>query len=486
MLFDRIVLRNPKMAEEFLNMHLDSVVNNSDSETVLPNSEPAWKIDMTPFNKFSNIYSCHESFSTYKMLEAGNRDLIKHPVTETFIRLKWQKINSLFYLSLFLRISFAIIATVTTQMSFKKTSSNTKHLNEVQNAHIIWAVVALYIPLFVMLSLEICRKRISYFISSWIPFLFKGLLKTTKTIHVPLPRFRAILQLAILSLFIAFIVTKFIEPQSNYDSYPHISVWLIFLSWVEVVSQLGESPYFVTHIHILVHVMKEVLTFLLSIIFIVVGFGSASLILFPSVQNFSQAMYSTLTMIMGNFQLSQTEEFIPFKDNTTILPGTTELMFLLAFLILALCTFIILVGLAIGTVREILLQKDDLEISQMIINNFEIEDIFHFLSTLCSKFRCGRHCITKPIQLLKDDKNCVFYVSSMSSTNFNYKRHWINPSIGEKRSSNLLIYKNEDSPNCISSYCLTDYTIPSQVLENARPILGMIQKYNHYLYFIFI
>jgi len=40
-----------------------------------------------------------ESFAISQMMQQGQRDLLKHPLTEAFVYLKWGRLNWAFYLS---------------------------------------------------------------------------------------------------------------------------------------------------------------------------------------------------------------------------------------------------------------------------------------------------------------------------------------------------------------------------------------------------
>ena len=176
LVFDKVVVKNPKVAEELLNLHLDISHDNLSTEhseqSISSTNEAMLTIDMSPFRKSQNSQSCHESASTHKMLEEGYRDLIKHPVTESFVHAKWQKLNWLFYLNLLIRVLFALATTVSVALSFDKTLSATNHLPQTRRQSIIlWVMFSLYLPMFFMMIFNVFRKRSSYLVSSWISCL---------------------------------------------------------------------------------------------------------------------------------------------------------------------------------------------------------------------------------------------------------------------------------------------------------------------------
>ena len=479
-LFEKLVMKNPKVAEEYLNLHIDSV-NTSDCDTSLTNFNSAIKIDFTPFNKLENVNSSQESLSTYKMLEERNVDLIKHPVTETFIHLKWQKLNWLFYLSILLRLLFATLTTISVLMSFQQKSSNAKYSKNVHKVKIIWAMVASYIPLFIIFALNIFRNYTLYIIPCRIPFLCnKRFTKLSKEIIIPIPNFRFILQISILSLLIALVATIEIDLEKYQASISHVAVWLLSFSWIEVVFKLGEHPCLGIYIYLLTRVAKDVLMFLFSIICLLIAYGSVSLLLYQPVNNFGHALYSSLNMIVGRFDLVQQNSLNGNQENIDLarFPGTTEAIFLFSFLVITICTFNILVGLAMINVKEILIQKEDFKIAQMITNSYEIEDTFEFISKVFSKFGCGKYFITKPFQLLKNEDSSVVYVSTDLTSRIRNPRHsLLNSTFGGKQVQKVSIYRQCVTSSSMLAYSITPYTIPGHVVDNARPILGLIQKY---------
>jgi hypothetical protein len=133
----------------------------------------------------------HESLSTFTMLKERNEDLIKHPVTETFIHLKWQQIRWLFYLSLFLHILSATITTITILKSFTVAPDNVKNSHQNTIVYLLWAMAAAHVPVFVMLILEIFQKRSSFFTSFWWSFQTQLFRKNRKIICFPLPSLKA-------------------------------------------------------------------------------------------------------------------------------------------------------------------------------------------------------------------------------------------------------------------------------------------------------
>ena len=488
-IFDKLVVKNPKVAEEYLNLHLDSV-NTSEAEIALFKFHSAVKIDFTPFNKINSVSDSQESLSIYKMLQERNIELIKHPVTEAFIRLKWQKLNWLFYLSLFVRILFASLTTTSILLSFEENSSNAKRYKVIQKVNIVWAMLASYIPLFVMFALNIIRNWKLYFIRYKIPFPINfGSNSIRKAISIPIPNCRFIIQITTLFLLITFITTIELFPKQHQTSISHLAVWLLFFAWMEVISKLGESPCVGIYIYLLTRAAQEVTLFLSSLVFLLTAFGSVSFLLFESVYGFRQVLYSTFNMITGSFDFIQ---FNTFKEDVetqdyTILPGTTEVIFLLAFIVLTICTFNILVGLTILTVKDIFQSKENFELGQMITNTFEIEDTIDYISNIFSKFGCSRHCITKPLQILKNDDNMLIYVPMDYKTKLgNPRNNLLCSNFREIQAQKLTVYIQNATSSSLVSYSVSTYHVPIHIVANARPLIGKVLRFEYICKYIHI
>ena len=61
----------------------------------------------------SAIIEEEECFAISQMMQHGQRDLLKHPLTEAFVYLKWEKLNCAFYLSSVYQVFLALLVTLT-------------------------------------------------------------------------------------------------------------------------------------------------------------------------------------------------------------------------------------------------------------------------------------------------------------------------------------------------------------------------------------
>ena len=81
-IFDRLIVKSPKVAEELLNNR----VNAESSST----KKLAFTMDASIFRQNESSF-LPESLPMVRMLDEGQRELIKQPLTEAFIHLKVNK-----------------------------------------------------------------------------------------------------------------------------------------------------------------------------------------------------------------------------------------------------------------------------------------------------------------------------------------------------------------------------------------------------------
>ena len=182
-------------------------------------------------------------------------------------------------------------------------------------------------------------------------------------------------------------------------------------------------------------------------------------------------------MIAGSYEFLKSNAFNNVQEvqESNLFPGTTEIIFLLFFLILTICVFNILVGFTVINVKKTLNMKENFKIAQMITNSYEIEDTLDFISNIFSKFGCNKNCITTPLQLLKNEDNIEVYMTSNNKTKLgNPRKNLLNLNSSGKQAQNLPVFQQDITSSSLNSYSITSYYVPNHIMDHARPILGKI------------
>ena len=147
-MFDLVVEKSPQLGEELLNLRLESnhdedypAAKERDKDqnielkidlslfrkpgTPLLASSPLKSVEEPQGSKCKKLSREPEMVSLMHMLTEDHRELIRHPVSETFLHLKWQRLRCFFYLGLAYQFLFSMVVTVLSVVSVKEA----KHWN---------------------------------------------------------------------------------------------------------------------------------------------------------------------------------------------------------------------------------------------------------------------------------------------------------------------------------------------------------------------
>lgn len=333
-ILDKLVVKSPKLAEELLNQKVTTSQQYSDE----PTANDTLVFDFGLFRVRDN--NIGESAPIQRMLDEGHRDLVKQPVSEAFVHFKWKKLCWPFYSAFVYRLSLALILTLSTLFEVSRHPLFVKWA-PVTRPGLTWILIAALIPT----ALHVVFKVVGVFAS-------KRLMRPTLSSFVQCGL------LVSVSAFVALILT-----QSHYvEALHHCATWAVFLSWTFVLFKVCECPRFGIYVHILRVVLQDVLAFLVSILALILGFAFAFHLLDKESSSPMAAFLSVLTMIVGHY----------YKDYGT-LPGTAEIIFVLFFILLGIASFNILIGICVADVKDLLAQKEDFRLGQMVLNNIRTE-----------------------------------------------------------------------------------------------------------------
>ena len=82
---------------------------------------------------------------------------------------------------------------------------------------------------------------------------------------------------------------------------------------------------------------------------------------------------SILAIIVGDFQSQSNFTTFDHGEEKKHLPGTSEIIFVLLYITLSIGVMNILIGLCVANIKDIMMQKEDFKLGQMIINNYNTE-----------------------------------------------------------------------------------------------------------------
>lgn len=291
--------------------------------------------------------------------------LLKHPLIESFLYRKWNKIRWFFYIYVFLFFIFLIVHTYYVVMTFGM-KSTWEDKNALMVVHILHVVLLLL--LLIPGAITIFANVKKYF-QQWETY-FKVIALTT-------------------AAFVVFSTdtqnrTTGIQSESYNRSREigtNVASVSIFFTWVEFMMLLGRFPALGIYILMFTRVAKSIIMFLLAFSSILIAFTLSFGILLVNIEvfnTFPTAFVKTLMMMIGEIDYS--DIFEGTKNNSTANIVISHI-FLVAFLFLIpILMANLLIGLAVndlpdlqyhGKIRRLLKEASYLEAYERLLFVFK-------------------------------------------------------------------------------------------------------------------
>ena len=236
LIFQRLLIISPKTAEELLNQKVTSNHYASD-EGQKTSEETHLAFDFSLF-RTRNLYQA-ESLPVELMLKEGHRDLIKQPLTEAFVYLKWEKLSWAFYVAFVYRVLLALLVTFTAfaEVSPHPFFSALSFLTRSSTYVLVYAMLAFYLPALLQLLFEGLQRRPSsdFIFSTWVQLLPKP------CPPLPLPSVSFSVQLGLLSSLSVFVALILTQNENHTAALTHSAAWTVLLVWVFVFLKVKEG-----------------------------------------------------------------------------------------------------------------------------------------------------------------------------------------------------------------------------------------------------
>ncbi|CAL4060170.1 unnamed protein product [Meganyctiphanes norvegica] len=272
----------------------------------------------------------------------GHCHLLCHPVINTFLSLKWQRIQKYYVFNFFLYLLYLVLLTVyiliyhnktdtLKEQQLNKTIDGNDKPDQIASEPIYLETNATQMVLQItitFITLCIAVKESAQLILSWHSYItsFKNLLEVT---------------IIVMALSLLFVPCEAIEKQ-------HLSAWLILFLWINFILILGCHPKLAIYITMFKRVSRNFIKFIILFSCMILAFSFSFYLVFQFDENFTtipQTIMRTIVMTTGELEFTA----LPF----TTFPNASQIMFLLfvLFIILVLMNFI--TGLAVSDITII-------------------------------------------------------------------------------------------------------------------------------------
>ncbi|KAJ2953216.1 hypothetical protein O0L34_g793 [Tuta absoluta] len=321
-----IVRRVPDVVPRYL-AKFDDAIHVSEHE--LGDVDCEITIDFRPL--VPNL-SRGESELLLAFIEVGHKDILKHPLAETFLFLKWRRIRKFFVLSFIYHALFITLYSLYILQIFlceDITCEVPAYLNPVQ------AVIVI---------LNIC-------------FLIKEIFQACLNWSAYIRQWENWLQIMIIAgVFLCAVPYREISDglHGRTSGWQHdIAAITIFFCWLELMMIIGRFPTFGLYVQMFTTVTVNFATFLLAYSCLLVAFGLAFSVLFSNYGAFHLPAGLVKTVVMMSGELEYEDIF--YNNNSTSIqyPLTAHGMFLIFTLLVTVILTNLLVGLAVSDIQAL-------------------------------------------------------------------------------------------------------------------------------------
>ncbi|XP_052899834.1 transient receptor potential channel pyrexia [Anopheles moucheti] len=261
-------------------------------------------------------------------IEVGQKRILKHPLCETFLLLKWRRIRKFFIFSLFYHGLFVLLFTAYVLGVY------------VQDCRADHCTAPPYIPaigyIIILFNLVLLTKEIFQMMHGFVSYVryWENWLQWSIVIGI-------------------FLCTHNTLSESNaiMNWQHHVAAVVIFLAWLELMMLVGRFPIFGLYVQMFTTVAVNFSKFLMAYCCLLVAFGLSFCVLFPNYIAFKEiprSLLKTIVMMAGELEF----EDIFYGENLKIeYPATAHGMFLAFVLLVTVILTNLLVGLAVSDIQ---------------------------------------------------------------------------------------------------------------------------------------
>ena len=212
------------------------------------------------------------------------------------------------------------------------------------------------------------------------------------------------LEIIMLALTWGYLVTLLSNPNLS----PHLGAPSLIIAWSDFALLIGTFPNLGIYIYMSIHIMKKIVTILLSFIPVLFGFALAFHILMPNSGSFDNmfiAALKVLVMMSGEFDFEDN-----FRSEKVREVGgsdvTTQVVFVLFLFVVSIVISNLLIGLTVNETEIVFKSALAMRLERTFSQIAAVED--HLATSLSKRlykaFKIKRHTVLKDyLESLKED-----------------------------------------------------------------------------------
>ncbi|GAB1869847.1 Transient receptor potential channel pyrexia [Camponotus japonicus] len=306
-----IIRRTPEVLSQLVT-RLDQAVSLHDHE--LGDVDCDLRVDFQPLVP---LCGRNETDLMLCLMEVGQGHMLKHPLCESFLHLKWKRIRKFFLLSLLFHLIFVVFFT-----SF--ICATYLWHNEQLSSVLFWPVLGFTC---ILASKELFQITygICYYTKRWENWLQWSVIVASSIILIPPAR------------------------QWQY----HVAAVGILLAWIELMMVIGRFPIFGIYVQMFTRVSINFFKFLAAYFCLLIGFSLSFNVLHNNYKSFTDPLISMLKIVIMMSGELEFEDVFFDEEAPLKYPGTAHLMLLCFVILVTVILTNLMVGLAVSDIQEL-------------------------------------------------------------------------------------------------------------------------------------
>lgn len=293
-------------------------------------------------------------------VKEGYKEILEHPLCQSFLHLKWHKIRKYYAARLLFYLIYVVILTS-------------------------WVIIALAHNCYneslknykIDLDKSLCKEKTynlfqhtELYTSMWFVLAILSTLEAFRKVSV-IPSYRSIRQFLQLENLVEWFVilsvfaTSFLYNDETQEWQGYLGAFAVLCGWSNLMLMIGQLPVFGAYVAMFTSVLAEVFKLLLAYVCLLIGFTASFCVIFPRTKSFgSPHIGFTKVLVMMTGELNFEDLFFasekgydkfetknPISFSQIVLQTTVQLFFLLFLLFVTIVMMNLLIGIAVHDIK---------------------------------------------------------------------------------------------------------------------------------------
>ncbi|XP_028982416.1 uncharacterized protein LOC107045025 [Diachasma alloeum] len=295
-------------------------------------------------------------------VKEGYKEILEHPLCQSFLHLKWQKIRKYYVGRLFFYLLYVVVLTSWVMTALAHNCYNESHGQVDETGSLPLCGNSTGLKGFFHRHPEVLEVE---WYALVVLTVLEGVRKATGILTYPsVQQFfmqpeNIVEWCVILSVF----ATSFVYTGRTYTWQSHVGAFAVLCGWSNLMLMIGQLPMFGAYVAMFTSVQAQVFKLLLAYACLLVGFTASFCVIFPRSKSFSSphtGLIKVLVMMTG--ELDFEELFFPGEEDVgrhvdvgstswILLQVSAQLSFVLFLLFVTIVLMNLLVGIAVHDIK---------------------------------------------------------------------------------------------------------------------------------------